>query len=58
VQTNDNEEIVPNVEPAVQPSGSGDKKKNTWKVLLQRKENVPLNSAVKTLQQISTTVKE
>jgi C-terminal processing protease CtpA/Prc len=58
VQTNDNEEIVPNIEPTVQPSGSGSKIKNTRKVFVQRKEDVPLNNVVKALQQLSSIVKE
>jgi hypothetical protein len=58
VQTNDNEEIMPNTEPTVQPSGSGGKIKNTRKVFVQRKDDVPLNNAAKALQQISSIVKE
>jgi hypothetical protein len=43
---------MPDIEPTVQPSGSGGKIKNTRKVFVQSKENVPLNNAVKALQQI------
>jgi hypothetical protein len=58
VQTNDNEEIMPDIKPAVHNSGSGGKIKNTRKVIVQRKEHVPLNNATKALQQISSILKE